>query len=515
MNLTNSTNAPALLSEKFWDLTHNLISEDPSITPSEVLDGGVMRVRLAWSEFCCNLGSAQLIIAAGHLDLNTVDVPAPTTYYLYVNPSGVVERSTTDPLVTYGANAFVPLARARIDSNAGTARIFYLRRMFIYCENLLSEIGEYSADVQPVWMSGFAPVIDGASGEIDVEAGAFQRLLRQISFGAATNAEIVLDDETVVADLEDITTYSDGSAITAGKYHKILLMLLASSTSDYRLLAVRQAPPTVEYATLEEARIDAERRAATGAPSGYLSSTLPLAYIEMLLSDASDLDTQDLRESGVTGGGGGGGGIADHGLLAGLGDDDHAQYTLADGTRAFTGDIDLGGNDVTNVGDVDGVDVSAHVADADAHHVAFTPTDYSDARAYGSIYVTGNGVGQAMVAGVPSKIAQYNTNGVSLNTTPDHVNDQITVANAGNYRITGAFTFQCTRLNQNVRFFAAVGGVASAIGVQTITFGTFVFGASFNGIIALGAGAVITVLATTSSNLTLTVQESHLTVERL
>ena len=56
MNLTNSTNIPALLSERFWDLTHNLVSEDPTITPSEVLDGGVMRVRLTWNPFCCNLG---------------------------------------------------------------------------------------------------------------------------------------------------------------------------------------------------------------------------------------------------------------------------------------------------------------------------------------------------------------------------------------------------------------------------------------------------------------------------
>jgi hypothetical protein len=293
------------------------------------------------------------------------------------------------------------------------------------------------------------------------------------------------------------------------------LMLIASSTSDYRLLAVRQAPPTVEYTTLDEARIDAERRAGSGAPDGYLSSTLPLAYVEMLLSDASDLDTQDLRQSGVTGGGGGGGGIADHGLLAGLGDDDHVQYTLADGSRAFTGDIDLGANDITNVGTVDGVDVSAHAANADAHHAAFTPTDYSDARAYGSIYVTGNGVGQAMVAATPAKITQYNANGPSLNTTPDNANDQITVTNAGDYRITGSFSFRCSSPNQDVRFFAAVGGAATNIGTQARTGTTNVFSASFNGIIALGAGAVITVLATVGSSLTLTVQESHLVVERL
>lgn len=40
----------------------------------------------------------------------------------------------------------------------------------------------------------------------------------------------------------------------------------------------------------------------------------------------------------------------DHGNLGGLADDDHTQYTKADGTRAFTGDQSMGGNQLTNVG---------------------------------------------------------------------------------------------------------------------------------------------------------------------
>lgn len=42
----------------------------------------------------------------------------------------------------------------------------------------------------------------------------------------------------------------------------------------------------------------------------------------------------------------------DHGTLTGLGDDDHTQYVLADGTRSFTGTLLLGGNsiEVTELG---------------------------------------------------------------------------------------------------------------------------------------------------------------------
>lgn len=40
----------------------------------------------------------------------------------------------------------------------------------------------------------------------------------------------------------------------------------------------------------------------------------------------------------------------DHGGLDGLGDDDHPQYILVDGSRAFTGNQSMGGNLLTNVG---------------------------------------------------------------------------------------------------------------------------------------------------------------------
>lgn len=51
-----------------------------------------------------------------------------------------------------------------------------------------------------------------------------------------------------------------------------------------------------------------------------------------------------------------------HSDLVGLGNDDHAQYLLVSGARAMAGDLDVGANDVTNVGLVDGVDVSDHSA---------------------------------------------------------------------------------------------------------------------------------------------------------
>lgn len=77
----------------------------------------------------------------------------------------------------------------------------------------------------------------------------------------------------------------------------------------------------------------------------------------------------------------------DHGSLLGLGDDDHTQYLLVSGTRPMSGDLDMGGNSITNVNLVDGVDVSdhnvRHIAggadeiDGDRLDIDYTPTNYT------------------------------------------------------------------------------------------------------------------------------------------
>ena len=75
----------------------------------------------------------------------------------------------------------------------------------------------------------------------------------------------------------------------------------------------------------------------------------------------------------------------DHGGLVGLSDDDHTQYTLADGTRAFTGDIDLGTNAITNVGNVDGRDVSADGTKLDGIEAGADVTDSTNVDSAGAV----------------------------------------------------------------------------------------------------------------------------------
>lgn len=74
-------------------------------------------------------------------------------------------------------------------------------------------------------------------------------------------------------------------------------------------------------------------------------------------------------------------GVISHGELAGLANDDHTQYTLVDGTRAFSGNINLGLNDITNVGLVDGRNVSTDGTKLDGIEALADVNNISDVNA--------------------------------------------------------------------------------------------------------------------------------------
>lgn len=114
----------------------------------------------------------------------------------------------------------------------------------------------------------------------------------------------------------------------------------------------------------------------------------------------------------------------DHGNLTGLGDDDHTQYILADGTRAFSGDQSMGGNKITNLAN---------------------GTANSDAVNYGQLLAVQNGfdwkasVRVATTANINLSSAPSSIDGVTLS-SGDRVlvKDQTTGADNGIYVFNGA-----------------------------------------------------------------------------
>jgi len=120
------------------------------------------------------------------------------------------------------------------------------------------------------------------------------------------------------------------------------------------LLADPQTPTAhaSTHITSGSDEIDGDQLDIDFTPSNYTPITAP--------AEVTDLDHLSAHLAGIDTALGTV--VTDHGALTGLGDDDHTQYLLVDGTRAMSGDLDMGTNDITNVGTVDGVDVSTHAA---------------------------------------------------------------------------------------------------------------------------------------------------------
>ena len=150
----------------------------------------------------------------------------------------------------------------------------------------------------------------------------------------------------------DITNYDDAGTLTTltdGYFRTDTVYV----TSDGRISVIYGA---TEYSDIIAAHNDTGASAfAIIEETGFIVGTL------VVEKNIGIVQVVDRRPTDTTGGGGGGGAvITRHGDLSGLLDDDHPQYLLVNGTRAMSGDLNMGSNDIINVGFIDGVDITAH-----------------------------------------------------------------------------------------------------------------------------------------------------------
>ena len=141
---------------------------------------------------------------------------------------------------------------------------------------------------------------------------------------------------------------------------------------------------------------------------------------------------------------------------------------------------------------------------------------YLASQAYGNILVTGGSAAQSLTAATPAKLTLFTADGPSLNTTPAHASDQITVSSDGVYKIEAQFSMTCDTNSTVFQFYAAVGGVSQNIGVhRKVGTGADVGSASFVGHLSLSASDVITINVEADKNVDLTLIEAQLVVSKI
>jgi len=281
-------------------------------------------------------------------------LPADSTRYIYVTDAGVVSSSSSEP------NLLQNIVLGRVATFAST--VHFIDKSAIRNNQLGTRIEQYQREaIGPIYSSGSLVVENGTRG-LDVSSGVYY-------FG---NTRFVPSGATAFTwgyhfrdgsggfnhgtqSTVDNAQYDNNSgalvALTASYYAKHALYISGDGSEEKYHLVYSQA----EYSALTLA----QQGNIPTPPTNFVDGVTLVASIIVQQGAANIIEIRDERPiigfkaSGVSA-------SSFHGGLLGLLLDDHPQYLLVNGARALTGSLDMGGNQITNVGNVDGVDVSAH-----------------------------------------------------------------------------------------------------------------------------------------------------------
>lgn len=283
-------------------------------------------------------------------------VPANTTRYISINSeSEMLEETAGVP----GENS-VPLAAVVTDGYG----IRFIHDIRLFTKTRDHALHDYLLDTRKIILkTGLGTSAGSTPTRFLVDSGSYYRALALIDYtGTGTDAIFSsfygTDGYTEISGLTDIDTANynvDGylSPLSADGYRVDTLFV----TSDGRLSLIYG---TVNYTSIDDAQL-----AGATIPFTIIEETACSLATFIVQEGYGIIEIQDARpivDLGSSSGGGGGGGssITNHGALTGLTDDDHLQYILGNGSRSFTGNINMGANNIVNVNLVDGVDVSDH-----------------------------------------------------------------------------------------------------------------------------------------------------------
>jgi hypothetical protein len=297
----------------------------------------------------------------------------PNSYYLYIphTTNTLTSNPTLWPLGVENnkiAYVLVPSAQFVLDHGGG-----YINQNFNdhlagdddngHMVHMAMKIRQQGAD----WYSGVSP--DGATdsyftyntGNVywqSTEGLVSQMHAHTFQSQNTANADVAIvvnDPDSTYNHIQNfytgITKDSTGTTLGTNRYFKLVFWGVCNKTGEGDRIMVNL--PSGTYTSASGAEADLSNYAFYNFPREFdIESGVAFLICEVVFQKQgtgwawqSTADLRGLSPSKIAGGGSGG--TSDHGALGGLADDDHTQYVLADGTRAFTGNVTISANTLT------------------------------------------------------------------------------------------------------------------------------------------------------------------------
>lgn len=287
----------------------------------------------------------------------SIGLSANTTNYIFWNYNGILSTDSSIP------DTFYNILLGRVVTNTSTIEVIDPSALQAeHNGNRLSMFARHA--IGPVYVSGSLVTENIIPFHIDVSQGHYhfaENIYHPVGGTGITFSSYYRDGSggfiKTLTTLVDNENYDDGSGIlqplSIGYYAKHTLYGIGGVSEKYFLV----------YSQEEFSALALAEQGNIPLPPSYFDDALVLisSLIVKQGVTSSITEIQDLRPiigfraPTVTA-------TTFHGNLLGLSNDDHPQYLLVTGTRAMTGNLDLGSNNIINVNLVDGVDVSTHAS---------------------------------------------------------------------------------------------------------------------------------------------------------
>lgn len=273
-----------------------------------------------------------------------------TNYVVYNSATSAIEVLLSSP----GESAIL---LATVVTNGSGIRYLHQTRNVVHNESYL--LRNYLLNVRKIRLKSGLGVVEGTTArKFDISSGVWYRALDEISYAGGsdvtfsafygTNGATEQASQTQL----NITQYDNAGTLTAftsGYFRSDTVVL----TSDGRV--------NVIYGTAQYASQALAEAAALGNVPTFMEPT-GCTLAQIVVEEGSGIVSVLDRRPTDAGSGGSAGGVSVHSALAGLSADDHTQYLLVSGTRAMSGALNMGSQNITSAGTVNGVTVEGHAS---------------------------------------------------------------------------------------------------------------------------------------------------------
>jgi hypothetical protein len=263
--------------------------------------------------------------------------------YIYVNDSGVLTSSPSLP------NNETNIILGRVVTNNSTVE--FIDQTPYNGEHMSNKLSTFNREaLGPVYAVGSIVTENVTPFKLDVTAGTY--FFSENKFTPSGTSSINLTQyyqsasawARYTSSIVPNNQYVSASVLTpmsSSYYTKHTVYLVGQGVDEKYFLVLNSN----QYSTL----VEAENASLPTIPTYFSDGVVSLAAVYVQSGSANITQIQDIRPTiGFRAAGVNASSV--HGNLLGLDADDHLQYLLTDGTRTLTGNMNLGGFNITNVG---------------------------------------------------------------------------------------------------------------------------------------------------------------------